>query len=251
MTEAAQHRSYELLKRAAAGLRIVDSLRHVGHDEWMRVHYDSELPTRTQPPPTSDRSRRLREFIDECGTRQLQSILEVGCGAGHDGKVMRAAGLGYTGADLSAVGVELCARSSLHAVQASAVNLPLRSRSFDAGWTMSTLMHLPGDDIDLALAELGRVIRPGGLLEVGVWGADELHTRIDDHGRYFRHRTDDQLQQLLSRIGEVVAFETWEPFPDTGHYQWARVLIAEEEDQPSEATHGRGGAASVDSTSAS
>jgi hypothetical protein len=56
---------------------------------------------------------------------------------------------------------------------------------------MSTLMHLPGNDINLALTELGRVIRLGGLLEFGVWGADKLHTRIDDHGRYFRLRTDD------------------------------------------------------------
>lgn len=39
-------------------------------------------------------------------------------------------------------------------------------------------MHLPADDIKLALAELGRVIRPGGPLKVGVWGADELQTRI-------------------------------------------------------------------------
>jgi hypothetical protein len=35
---------------------------------------------------------------------------------------------------------------------------------------MSTHMHLPGNDINVALTELGRVIRPGGLLEVGVWG---------------------------------------------------------------------------------
>jgi SAM-dependent methyltransferase len=108
--------------------------------------------------------------------------------------------------------VGLCAGLSLHAVQASAINLPFRNRSFDAGWTISTLMHLPGNDINLALTELGRVIRPGGLLEVGVWGADELHTRIDDHGRYFRLRTDDQLQGLLSGIGQVVAFETWDRF---------------------------------------
>jgi SAM-dependent methyltransferase len=98
----------------------------------------------------------------------LESVLEVGCGAGHDGRLIRA-GLAYTGVDLSAVGVGLCAGLSLHAVQASAINLPFRNRSFDAGWTMSTLMHLPGNDINVALNELGRVIRPGGLLEVGVW----------------------------------------------------------------------------------
>jgi SAM-dependent methyltransferase len=201
----------------------------------MRAYYDAELPTRTDPSTNSHRSVHLRDFVDTCRTWHLESVLEVGCGAGHDGRLIRAAGLAYTGVDLSAVGVGLCAGLSLHAVQASAINLPFRNRSFDAGWTMSTHMHLPGNDINVALTELGRVIRPGGLLEVGVWGADKLHTRIDDHGRYFRLRTDDQLQELLSGIGQVVAFETWDRFPDTdGHYQWARVQVGDEKEQPTD-----------------
>jgi hypothetical protein len=66
-------------------------------------------------------------------------------------------------------------------------------------------------------------------------GADELHSRIDDHGRYFRLRTDDQLQELLSGIGQVVAFETWDRSPDTGsHYQWARVQVSDEKEQPTD-----------------
>lgn len=138
---------------------------------------------------------------------------------------MLAAGVDYTGVDLSAVGTRLCAGHGLRAVQASATRLPFKDLSFDAGWTMSTLMHLPDDQIELAVAEIGRVVRPGGLLEVGVWGANELRTRLDAQQRYFRERTDDQLRQLLSRIGDVVAFDTWDPFADSGHYQWGRVHL--------------------------
>lgn len=200
-------------------------LRRVSHDDFMRDYYDAELPTRVDPPPGSCRSLRLRDFVDACTTSGLQSVLEVGSGAGRDGRVIGAAGLGYTGVDLSAVGVRLCNGLGLRAVQASSTALPFKDQSFDAGWTMSTLMHLPGDDIELALAELGRVIRPGGLLEVGVWGSDELQTRIDDQGRYFRHRTDDQMRDLLAEIGEVVRFATWDHLAGAGHYQWARVLV--------------------------
>jgi hypothetical protein len=57
----------------------------------------------------------------------------------------------------------------------------------------------------------------------------ELPTRTD------RLRTDDQLQELLSGIGQVVAFETWDRFPDTGgHYRWARVQVGDEKEQPTD-----------------
>lgn len=191
----------------------------------MRDYYDAEVPTRADRPLGPHRSQHLETFVGVCRLRQLRAILEVGCGAGRDGTALRSAGLAYTGVDLSAAGVALCAGSGLPAVQASAVELPFRDGVFDGGWTMSTLMHLPGDDFELALAELARVIRPGGLLELGVWGADAPGIRIDDQGRYFRQRTDDRLRELLSRIGEVEAFETWDRFDDTGHYQWARVVL--------------------------
>jgi SAM-dependent methyltransferase len=90
----------------------------------MRAYYDAELPTRTDPSTNSHRSVHLRDFVDTCRTWHLESVLEVGCGAGHDGRLIRAAGLACTGVDLSAVGVGLCVGLSLHAVQASAINLP-------------------------------------------------------------------------------------------------------------------------------
>lgn len=56
---------------------------------------------------------------------------------------------------------------------------------------MSTLMHLPGDGMATALSELKRVVRPGGVVE----------------------------------IGEVNGFATWSRFDHGGHYQWARVVV--------------------------
>ena len=152
-------------------------------------------------------------------------MVEVGSGAGHDGAVIRDSRLGYTGVDLSGVGVSLCRARGLTAVQASATALPFTDDAFDAGWTMSTLMHLPGEDIISALQELQRIIRPGGLLEVGVWGADADGVWVDGQGRYFRQRTDVRMRELLSHLGDLVDFETWNQVSDGGHYQWGRVLV--------------------------
>ena len=198
----------------------------VRHDDQMRAFYDNELPTRAGLAAGSPRRLRLERFVAACVAERLHAVLEVGSGAGHDGRLISAAGLGYTGVDLSAVGVDLCRAQGLDAVQASAIALPFKDGSFDAGWTMSTLMHLPGDGIEHALRELRRVIRPGGLLEVGVWGADSDGARIDDRGRYFRQRTDRHLQQLVAEVGDLLAFETWDYQLGGGHYQWARVAVS-------------------------
>ena len=200
-------------------------VRPVSHDDQLRAFYDGELPSRTGPVAGSPRRRHLERFIAACATRTSGVVLEVGSGAGHDGGLLHAAGLGYTGVDLSAVGAGLCRARGLDAVQASATALPFRDRSFDAAWTMSTLMHLPGAGMEQALGEIRRVLRPGGLLEVGVWGAAVDGTRTDERGRFFRQRTDRDLQELLAGFGELVAFETWDHRPGGGHYQWARLVV--------------------------
>ncbi|SDK33861.1 Methyltransferase domain-containing protein [Nocardioides sp. YR527] len=196
-----------------------------------RAYYDEELRARADRPLTEGRRRRVEEFAARCGREGLRSVVEVGCGAGRDGLVLAEAGLAYTGVDLSAVGVEVCRAAGLGAQVASATALPFAADSFDAGWTMSTLMHLDGDGMSLALAELGRVVRPGGVLEIGVWGRDEDGEWVDRHGRYFRHRPDDDLRGLLGEIGVVDAFEATDfglfgAGEENVHYQWARVRIA-------------------------
>jgi len=192
----------------------------------LRSFYARELRDRASRPLGEYRERHLRAFIDMCLVEGRQRVLEVGCGAGRDGSVMAAAGLQYTGVDLSPVGVDICRDLGLDAHEASAVELPFPSSSYDAGWSMSTLMHLPDPGMELALAELRRVICPGGLLDVGVWGKTQDGEWIDSHGRYFRQRTDEGLQRLLGTVGQVVAWDTWHWFDDGGHYQWGRVRLS-------------------------
>lgn len=192
----------------------------------LRTFYDAEMPARAERPLGSDRERRLTDFIDECRRRGLERVLEVGCGAGRDGTRMLDAGLEYRGVDLSHSAVSICTELGLAAVEGLATSLPFPDTSFDAGWSMSTLMHLEGDEMSVALAELARVVRPGGLVEIGVWGHVRDGERTGDDGRYFRHRTDDDLQDLVSAIGTVDGFETWDWQEDDAHYQWVRVTTA-------------------------
>ena len=193
----------------------------------LRDFYDVEVYQRAERPLEPDRASHLQLFLDECQRRDVRDVLEVGCGAGRDGLPMQAAGLAYCGVDLSPVSAEFCRGLGLDAREGLATSLPFDDATFDAVWTMSTLMHLEGDGFEQAVAELGRVVKPGGLVEVGVWGSVEDGEWTSPDGRYFRHRSDDRVRELLSRIGQVDEFDTWDWIDDGGHYQWARITTAE------------------------
>lgn len=194
-------------------------------EEAHQRYYDREMDARARRPLGERRERRLAEFVRACHREALSSVVEVGCGAGRDGAVLGSSGLAYAGLDLSSSSVRMCRELGLVALRGSALALPFGDDRFDAGWSMSTLMHLPGEGMTIALSELQRVVRTGGLVEVGVWGGEEEREWTDDHGRYFHSRTDEALQQVLSSVGEVVAFDTWGHVEDGWHYQWARVAV--------------------------
>ena len=190
----------------------------------MKAFYASEMRDRAVRPLGDERTARVTAFVDQLRVSRPCTVLEVGCGAGRDGVVLSAGGCTYTGVDLSPAAVQICSERGLQAVEASATTLPFADSSFDAAWSMSTLMHLPGSGFDQALGELARLVKPGGPVAIGVWGHTSGREWMKPDGRYFKHRSDDELQQALRVLGDVVAFETWDWFEDGGHYQFARVV---------------------------
>ncbi|MBA2280952.1 MAG: class I SAM-dependent methyltransferase, partial [Acidimicrobiia bacterium] len=75
------------------------------------------------------------------------------------------AGASWTGTDISPAAARRARPAIPVAVVADARSLPFRRGSFDGALSTSTLDHFDdGADIDRSLAELGRVLRPGGTL---------------------------------------------------------------------------------------
>ena len=194
-------------------------------EDALQRYYDREMHDRAERPLGKHRETRRAAFIGLCQQEELSSVVEIGCGAGRDGLALHSSGLTYTGLDFSASSVDMCQGLGLDAVHGSALALPFDDAQFDAGWSMSTLMHLPGEGMVTALTEFKRVVRAGGFVEIGVWGGDQDREWTDEHGRYFYSRTDQQLRSILATVGEVVRFQTWSRFDDGGHYQWARLHV--------------------------
>ncbi|HWC21184.1 MAG TPA: class I SAM-dependent methyltransferase [Flexivirga sp.] len=198
----------------------------------LRTFYDNEASSRRDNPVRPARVAHRDAFLRLLQAEGRSSVVEVGTGPGRDSIAFRDAGFAIRGIDLAPASVALCVEAGLDVQVASALELPFNTDDFDAAYTASTLLHIADDDLDTALAELVRVVRPGSPIAIGVWGA--LETREQRWGdpaygppRFFALRSDDDLRAALARHGAVETFETWPADDDSDlHYQWAVLRAA-------------------------
>lgn len=115
----------------------------------------------------------FRRFVAPLLARAVEglpaaAILDCGCGTGHNLGLLRRYG-GAVGVDLTASGLAHAHRRGERAVaQASAAALPFAARTFDLVTSFDVLYALEDAVEAAALAEMFRVLRPGGHLVVNV-----------------------------------------------------------------------------------
>ena len=111
------------------------------------------------------------------------NVLEIGCGLGTDGAQFAKAGAEYTGVDLTEAAVRLAQRRfELFNLRGSfqtadAEKLDYADESFDLVYSHGVLHHTP--DTTAAIAEIHRVLRPGGRAIVMLYHRDSYNYRIN------------------------------------------------------------------------
>ena len=102
-----------------------------------------------------------------------ERVVDVGCGTGDlTERLAREAEVPVVAVDLSPRMAALAGARGLPALNADIACLPFPDGSFDAVLANRVLYHLP--DLDAGLAELARVLRPGGRLVAVVYRVDHL-----------------------------------------------------------------------------
>jgi SAM-dependent methyltransferase len=158
--------------------------------------------------------------FDRLGLRAGERVLDMGCGAGRHAFEMYRRGadviaLDQNADELSTVSEWFAAMRDEGSVpagaeadvkQGDALNLPFPDGEFDRVVAAEVLEHIPDDEA--AIAELARVLRPGGTIAVTVprwlpekicWAlSDEYHEVEGGHVRIYR---GDELVAKLERAG--------------------------------------------------
>jgi SAM-dependent methyltransferase len=102
-----------------------------------------------------------------------KTVLEVGCGMGEFAqRVSDGLGADVTAIDLSPRMVELSRQRGVDAEVADVQQLPFADDEFDCVVANWVLYHVP--DLELALREIVRVLRPGGRLVATTVGVDNM-----------------------------------------------------------------------------
>ena len=112
-----------------------------------------------------------RWLIDELGLHGSERVLDLGCGVGALLPSLRAVApeTVVVGLDRTEGMVKLAPRT-FPLVVGDAVGLPFRDRSFDTVTMVFMLFHVPQPST--ALAEVRRVLRPGGRVGILTWGKE-------------------------------------------------------------------------------
>jgi SAM-dependent methyltransferase len=138
--------------------------------------------------------------------------LDVGCGEGHNTRLIARRGARLTAVDISEVFIRKA--KELEKEQplgidyrvASAVELPFPDESFDFATATMSLMDVP--ETDRALAEAFRVLRPGGFLQFSICHPcfDTPHRRNlrDEDGLTYAIEVGDYFRNLDGEVAEWI-----------------------------------------------
>jgi SAM-dependent methyltransferase len=111
----------------------------------------------------------VRFALEAIAAEEPRRVLDAGCGPGTIGARIAAH---VVGVDTSPRMLELAAARGLEPVQADVADLPFDDGSFDCVLAAWMLYHV--DPLDRGVAELARVLRPGGLLVAIANGREHL-----------------------------------------------------------------------------
>lgn len=130
------------------------------------------------------------------------AILDVGCGTGKGQEAFGSLGTVY-GVDFSQEALSFCHQRGLDRIaRANAEVLPLQSDAFDVVVTLDTIEHVPDDES--AIAEIFRVLKPGGHLLMNVPAYQWLWGPHDVALMHQRRYTRSQVRKLLEGHGFVM-----------------------------------------------
>jgi ubiquinone/menaquinone biosynthesis C-methylase UbiE len=153
----------------------------------------------------------LEKFISLLPTTPL--VLDAGCSAGRDSRLLKEKGAVVTGLDISK-GLLAQAKKrhpDISFIEGNFLDLPFEDNSFDGVWSRASLVHLDRiKDLKQSLKEFYRVLKDKGILHIYTREQTEgkktalVSDRDTPHKRFFRYYTKDEMKKYLEDLGFVI-----------------------------------------------
>jgi ubiquinone/menaquinone biosynthesis C-methylase UbiE len=147
------------------------------------------------------------EFVERYGRNK--DVLEVGCGTGLVLERLSRFARTAKGVDLSPGMLERARGRGLDVVEGSATELPFEAAAFDVTCSFKVLAHVP--DIRLALSEMARVTRPGGVVVAEFYNPMSLRGLVRRFGPAGRIATGTNESNVYTRFDAPAAVRAMAP----------------------------------------
>ena len=183
-----------------------------------------------RPAPAWETAER-DVFLEVLRREPVTTLLELGAATGSDAAFFKASGFEVVCVDLSPKMVERCRARGLVAHVMDVVDLRLTPDSFGAVYAMNCLVHVPKSQLRGVLEGIRRVMKPGGLFYLGLYGGREFEGVWDDDyfdpKRFFCHHADED---LASQVGEFFNLESFRRIPHGWNGLHFQSLICKAQD---------------------
>jgi ubiquinone/menaquinone biosynthesis C-methylase UbiE len=139
----------------------------------------------------------LAKHVSHLGNK---NVLDVGCGIGTMLEALSSTGCtNLYGIDNHDLAVDFCQKKGLSVQKSSLISLPFHDNFFDVILAMDVLEHLINEKV--ALYEISRVLKSGGLLLTTAPAFQFLWSVHDDMNDHLRRYTKKQLDGLITQAG--------------------------------------------------
>ena len=157
--------------------------------------------------------RTARRVLEQAiGDRRVDLIVDCGTGTGRNLDWLRSIGRAV-GIELSPAGLEVASRAHRPVARATVTQLPFADGVADVATSFDVLYCLPDDSERAAVAEMWRVLKPGGIVLVNVAALAILRGSHSALTHEQRRYTRSRLRSLLTGQGFVIERLTFTNLP--------------------------------------
>jgi SAM-dependent methyltransferase len=185
--------------------------------------YNKQAEQRNKSEIEDWKARERSTFLELLKSEQKQSLLEVGAGHGRDSKFFQEHGFQVTCIDLSPEMVKLCRQKGLNAHLMDMINLDFPDASFDAVYSLNSLLHLPRTELPIVLQNIKRVLKTNALFFLGVYGGYDFEGIWEkdsyDPKRFFSFHSDEGLEQVVTQGFKLLSFKQINAGAEILHFQ--------------------------------
>lgn len=159
----------------------------------------------------------LNKFAELAKREGAEKILDMGCGAGIQSKILCEKGFEMTGIDLSPKMIEVAKKRLPKAnfVVGDITDMPFKANSFDAIFAKDCIFHMPKKLVPKLLNSVNRLIEDKGYFYASFKkGEGEKEKTQIKYGKKIRrfivYFNEEEILNLLKKAGfEIIQHETW------------------------------------------